>query len=1154
MLFRVTAATDVTGAIATATTWSLSQSPYKVVGNIVISSGVTLTIEPGVEVQFSGEYELIVQGTLNAAGTETQKITWKTSAGFSPSGASASRAFLRFADANLALSTIKYFDMNGATKQFYCIKVGQESEHNQGQKNTNSLTVENSVFEGCLIRTDGYSTTATLDLYDATIKSSEVRGTYPRSEPINVYRSLITDTALNHDSYHNGFTLENCTVYGATFSDGCCNPGFDIKGSTLVASGGMLGGAFTNSAFINSSIAYYDSVTVTRCTFDFSEAPATPATAHMSGRIPSMLDSYITCHGSAIPYFGIQISSSSTFSMSGVTIKGCSKGLQLSSDASGSISNSQFIDVATTCIENLSDEAITATSNYWGVTSAVTIPTKINDFYDNVQVGIVQFTPFRMSPGGALNFTNVSIAPPAAIVSGPVNVTGAISTDWTWTKVGNPYIIIGNIVISSGVTLTIEPGVEVQFSGEYELIVQGTLNAAGTETQKITWKTSAGFSPSGASASRAFLRFADANLALSTIKYFDMNGATKQFYCIKVGQESEHNQGQKNTNSLTVENSVFEGCLIRTDGYSTTATLDLYDATIKSSEVRGTYPRSEPINVYRSLITDTALNHDSYHNGFTLENCTVYGATFSDGCCNPGFDIKGSTLVASGGMLGGAFTNSAFINSSIAYYDSVTVTRCTFDFSEAPATPATAHMSGRIPSMLDSYITCHGSAIPYFGIQISSSSTFSMSGVTIKGCSKGLQLSSDASGSISNSQFIDVATTCIENLSDEAITATSNYWGTTDTATINQKIQDFSDNINYGVVSYTPILSSQLPTLCLKDSYCMGGMEISCPVGAFCPPLTKSPWPCVIRGTFCAGGIGSAALPCAPGSICRNTSSQGLCPPTKWSYRGEYEKCNFCPDTHIYDLNLNSCSSSCPSGYVDVGDNICTICPVGKYQDLQGQSACKDCVAGTFTQYDGLSGCNPCPSGYKCPGGTGKIPCEQGYYQDSSGAITCKACGAANKYRGSSPNGAPICLFVTAGWYSHGGTSTTRVGEVICPPGHYCVNGEKKECGAGKYQDASGATSCKDTQATHYSFGATLATGTSENVCDAGHYCLNGVRIPCSAGTFEGSTGQLSCSGSCTVGMSSPMGSISSAACSQCPAGRTSAGGQACAICSDGLD
>ncbi|MGC8998137.1 MAG: right-handed parallel beta-helix repeat-containing protein [Candidatus Bathyarchaeia archaeon] len=57
---------------------------------------------------------------------------------------------------------------------------------------------------------------------------------------------------------------------------------------------------------------------------------------------------------------------------------------------------------------------------------------------------------------------------------------GEITIDTVWTLVDSPFILSGNVTILEGVTLTIEPGVEVRFGGKFSIIVNGRLIAKGT--------------------------------------------------------------------------------------------------------------------------------------------------------------------------------------------------------------------------------------------------------------------------------------------------------------------------------------------------------------------------------------------------------------------------------------------------------------------------------------------------------------------------------------------------------------------------------------------------------------------------------------------------------------------------------------------------
>jgi len=68
------AQTNVSGFISTNTTWTLSGSPYIVIGNTLVSHGSTLTIEPGVVVKFNADKALQIDGELLAIGTPQSRI------------------------------------------------------------------------------------------------------------------------------------------------------------------------------------------------------------------------------------------------------------------------------------------------------------------------------------------------------------------------------------------------------------------------------------------------------------------------------------------------------------------------------------------------------------------------------------------------------------------------------------------------------------------------------------------------------------------------------------------------------------------------------------------------------------------------------------------------------------------------------------------------------------------------------------------------------------------------------------------------------------------------------------------------------------------------------------------------------------------------
>lgn len=74
------------------------------------------------------------------------------------------------------------------------------------------------------------------------------------------------------------------------------------------------------------------------------------------------------------------------------------------------------------------------------------------------------------------------------ILQAQTQVSGVIDTE-TWTKAGNPYQVVGDINV---LQLTIEPGVEIEFKGNYAFEVSGYLKAKGTANDSIVFRAADG--------------------------------------------------------------------------------------------------------------------------------------------------------------------------------------------------------------------------------------------------------------------------------------------------------------------------------------------------------------------------------------------------------------------------------------------------------------------------------------------------------------------------------------------------------------------------------------------------------------------------------------------------------------------------------------
>ncbi len=439
--------------------------------------------------------------------------------------------------------------------------------------------------------------------------------------------------------------------------------------------------------------------------------------------------------------------------------------------------------------------------------------------------------------------------------SGDEPFCGTIAQDTIWTS-DKTYVINCNMGIAPGYTLTIQPGTQVKFNGNYVLNVGGTLIADGTESQPIRFTSN-----SGSAWNRIYFDDPSTDATVDTnyeyvsgsiLRYVTVDRASGGIVCNYAAPYLSH----------VTSNSSSLNCAIGT------STLLFLDNTI-SGTVNVTVSLYYPISVnvitptiiaVRNTIIGGGLNVIGDVIGVTgpgiaLSN-TVSGGSISVG---NGGTIVGNT-VSGGDLCGGRLSNPTYscnlgyINNPLTVYNNTviggglgtgdTATVINNKFTNGGITVGKGSLvhnndvtsaSGWGISASDSMTVTHNRVVANdsgikvdgglvqgnliannsgIGLQIGSamvlSNTFTGNGGSSIKIASGTSVTISGNNLEGNTGLYDIEdTVSMANL--PSVAAQGNWWGTTSSAAIGQRIYDFSDDYNLGTVLYSPVLTQPSP-------------------------------------------------------------------------------------------------------------------------------------------------------------------------------------------------------------------------------------------------------------------------------------------------------------------------------------------------------
>jgi len=129
-----------------------------------------------------------------------------------------------------------------------------------------------------------------------------------------------------------------------------------------------------------------------------------------------------------------------------------------------------------------------ATATWGAISSGESATNSVDPFQVSVAAGTYNHTiPFSLQVAADGNVSTLAFT--ATTESAAVTVGGTLSSDTVWTN--DRIYVANNVIVDTGVTLTIQPGTLVKFNPGRAMVVKGTLIADGTPGSPIRFTSAA---------------------------------------------------------------------------------------------------------------------------------------------------------------------------------------------------------------------------------------------------------------------------------------------------------------------------------------------------------------------------------------------------------------------------------------------------------------------------------------------------------------------------------------------------------------------------------------------------------------------------------------------------------------------------------------
>jgi hypothetical protein len=421
--------------------------------------------------------------------------------------------------------------------------------------------------------------------------------------------------------------------------------------------------------------------------------------------------------------------------------------------------------------------AVTATENYWGTTNTTIIDSLIYDKNDNITLpNVIEYMPILTEPHPDTPTLHTEVG-------------GILASDTTWTLENSPYLVTEDVVVDSGVILTIEAGVTVEFTSDTNLIIDGGLTAQGNSTHPIIF-TSRSLTPAPGDWGTIKFRWRSNNSSVvnwaiisyatdgitveSSFPTIQNSMITQNILGIRVDYTMELVFGKPTIDNCTISDNLGQENPYEEHGRAGGIFIDAGEVDVKDSLIEnnigcgitttGAYNR---ISVNGSIVSNNE-GHGVFGEYLTINNCSIRNNNGNGLDSWVSVNVSDSVIANNiGNGVCGGWEAVIIVRSIIDNNGGVGVYG--FETANHEITGHVEIFDSEIKANLNSGILSSGGEVHYNNL-------------------------------LNNTPFD------YENIGTFDVNATHNWWGITNKATIDEHIVDYYDDYNLGKVLYEPYL------------------------------------------------------------------------------------------------------------------------------------------------------------------------------------------------------------------------------------------------------------------------------------------------------------------------------------------------------------